>query len=90
LGVEFSSVTFRFGAKAMPGFRYARTTGTITEGLLTVDAEANQYSFSLRAEVTACAGAKAAFSACVYGAPHVFEFGHWMNGAVFGLRVETN
>jgi hypothetical protein len=90
LGVELTAGTFRFGLDAMPGFRFVRTTGTITQGVLTVDAEASEYTFSLRAEVKACAGGKAAFSGCLYGAPHVFEFGKWMNGAVFGLRVETN
>jgi hypothetical protein len=90
LGVELSAGTFRFGLDAMPGFRFVRTTGTITQGVLTVDAEASEYTFSLRAEVKACAGGKAAFSGCIYAAPHVFEFGKWMNGAVFGLRVETN
>jgi hypothetical protein len=90
IGVELSSGTFRFGLDFLPGFRFIHTTGTITQGVLTVDAEAHEYSFSLRAEVAACVGAKAAFSACLYGAPHVFEFGEWMNGAVFGLRVATN
>jgi hypothetical protein len=90
LGVELSSGTFRFAADVLPGFRFVRTTGTITQGLLTIDAEAHEYTFSLRAELKACAGSKAAVSACMYGAPHVFEFGNWMNGAVFGLRIETN
>jgi len=90
LGVELVAGTFRFGLVAMPGFRFVRTTGTITQGVLTIDAEANEYTFSLRAEVKACAGGKGVVSACVYGAPHVFEFSQWMNGAVFGLRVETN
>jgi hypothetical protein len=90
LGVELASGTFRFRLDVKPGFRYVRTTGTITEGLLTVDAEADQFTFSLRADIQACVGAKGALSACLFGAPHVFEFGNWMNGAVFGLRLETN
>jgi hypothetical protein len=90
LGVEFSSGTFRFGLDVLPGFRYVRTTGTITQGVLTVDAEGQEFSFALRAELTACVGARGAFSACLYGAPHVFEFSNWMNGAVFGIRAATN
>jgi hypothetical protein len=90
LGLLLSSGTFRFAVDALPGFRYVFTTGTITEGLLTIDAEARQYSFSLHADVSVCAGAKGAVSVCVYGVPHVFEFGHGMNGATFGARIETN
>ena len=41
-------------------------------------------------DVSACVGAKAAASVCLFGAPHVYEFGHAMNGAIFGARVETN
>jgi hypothetical protein len=90
LGLELSPGSFRFGLDVLPGFRFVRTTGTITQGALTIDAEAHEYSFSLRAEVKGCAGTKAAFSVCLFAAPHVFEFGNWLNGAVFGARVETN
>jgi hypothetical protein len=90
LGLVFGSGTFRFGVDVLPGFRYMYTTGTVTQGMLTVDAEARQYTFSLHADVSLCAGAKAAASACVFATPQVFEFGHWMNGAIFGARIETN
>jgi hypothetical protein len=89
-GVSFSSGTFRFDLDVIPGFRFITTTGAITQGLLTIDAEAHDYSFSLHADAGVCVGAKAAFSVCAYGTPYVFEFGRWMNGAAFGLRVETN
>jgi hypothetical protein len=90
VGVEFAAGTFRFGFTVFPGFRYVRTTGTTTLGLLTVDAEAHEYSFSLHADAMACAGAKAAVSVCLFAAPHVFEFSRALNGAAFGVRVETN
>ncbi len=90
VGLSFTTGTFRFGLDVLPGFRYVHTTGTITQGLLTIDAEAHEYSFSLHADVSFCVGAKGAASACVFAAPHVFEFSHWMNGAIFGARVETN
>jgi hypothetical protein len=90
VGLVFATGTFRFGFDMLPGFRYFYTTGTITQGLLTIDAEARQYTFSLHADASMCAGAKGAASVCVFAAPHVFEFGHWVNGAVFGARVETN
>jgi hypothetical protein len=90
VGLAFTTGTFRFGVDALPGFRFVRTTGTITQGLLTIDAEAHEYSFSLHADVSFCVGAKGAASGCLFAAPHVFEFSHWMNGAIFGARVETN
>jgi hypothetical protein len=90
IGLAFASGTFRFGLDVLPGFRYFYTTGTITQGLLTIDAEARQYTFSLHADASLCVGAKAAASACVFAAPRVYEFGHVMNGAIFGARIETN
>ncbi len=90
VGLSFASGTFRFGFDVLPGFRYVRTTGTITQGVLTIDAEAHEYTFSLHADASVCVGAKGAASACLFAAPHVFEFSQWMNGAVFGARIETN
>jgi len=86
----FTTGTFRGGIDLLPGFRFVRTTGTITQGLLTIDAEAHDYSFSFHAEVSACFGARGAVSVCLYGTPRVYEFGQWMNGASFGVRMETN
>jgi hypothetical protein len=90
LGLSFTSGTLRFTFDVLPGFRYVHTTGTITQGMLTVDAEASQYSFSLHADAALCVGAKGAASACLFAVPHVFEFSQWMNGAIFGARIETN
>lgn len=89
-GFDLGTGSFRFALAVLPGFRFVSTTGTITQGLLTIDAEASTLSFSLRADVSACLGAKAAASLCLFGTPHVYEFSKWMNGALFGLRLETN
>jgi hypothetical protein len=90
LGVTIPAGNVRVAVDALPGFRYFYTTGTITQGLLTIDAEARQYTFSLHADASLCVGTRGVASACLFATPYVFEFARWMNGAAFGARLETN
>jgi hypothetical protein len=90
LGIVLHTGDFRFAMVVKPGYRYLRMSGTLTQNLLTVDAEAHQYSFSFRGDVEACFAMTSIASGCLFVAPHLYEFDGWLNGGVGGLRFESN
>lgn len=92
LGFEYATSRFSVAASIRPGLRYLRMVGTITQDLLTVDAEAHRWTFSLHADAEACGrfgNPNGVAGVCLFGGPHVYEFGNWANGFVLGLRIKN-
>jgi hypothetical protein len=90
LGADIQQDKLRLAIAVKPGFRYVRMSGTLTQNLLTVDAEAHKYSFSFRGDAELCYRFNKSLWGCLLVAPHLYEFGAWLNGGVAGIRVETD
>jgi hypothetical protein len=87
LGVRFSGDWWLVALSAHAGVSYVRVAGTITQNELTVDAQAHEWSFTVRSDVQFCFG-KPKLWGCLFGGPNLYEF-EGMNGGWAGLRVDV-
>src|SRR5262249_33832717 len=71
LGADLQQDNVRLAIAVKPGFRYVRMSGTLTQNLLTVDAEAHKYSFSFRGDASLCYRFTKSAWGCLIVAPHL-------------------